>query len=113
MVLARCILVSLLVTGVAMSASMLADGKVGVDMKLMIHEWVMNNAMFTLLAEQVFERPTKIHLLGSSTWTVQVGSTPCWGTVGHDGRRDNAWRHAGHAEALLHSMSLNNDNDSA
>jgi hypothetical protein len=37
----------------------------------------MNNAMFTLLAEQVFERPTKIHLLGSSTWTVQVGSTPC------------------------------------
>jgi phosphoglycerol transferase MdoB-like AlkP superfamily enzyme len=54
-VLARCILASLLVTGAALSASLLVDGKGGVDMKL------MNNAMFTLQAEQFFERPTTIH----------------------------------------------------
>ncbi|OWY98317.1 Sulfatase, partial [Phytophthora megakarya] len=42
-------------TGAALSASLLIDGKGGVDMKL------MNNAMFTLQAEQFFYRPTTIH----------------------------------------------------
>lgn len=54
-ILGRCILASLLMTGAALLASMLIDGKGGVDMKL------MNNAMFTLQAEQFFERPTTIH----------------------------------------------------
>ncbi|KAL4146632.1 hypothetical protein PRNP1_012496 [Phytophthora ramorum] len=54
-VLARCILASVLVTGAALSASLLFDGKGGVDMKL------MNNALFTLQTEQFFEHPTRIH----------------------------------------------------
>ncbi|KAE9005212.1 hypothetical protein PF005_g21537 [Phytophthora fragariae] len=54
-ILARCILASVMMTGVALSASLLVDGKGGVDMKL------MNNAMFTLQAEQFFYRPTTIH----------------------------------------------------
>ncbi|CAI5742068.1 unnamed protein product [Peronospora destructor] len=54
-VLGRSILASLLMTGAALSASLLIDGKGGVDMKL------MNNAMFTLQSEQFFYRPTTIH----------------------------------------------------
>ncbi|ETK72558.1 hypothetical protein L915_20352 [Phytophthora nicotianae] len=54
-ILGRCIVASLLMTGAALSASLLIDGKGGVDMKL------MNNAMFTLQAEQFFYHPTKIH----------------------------------------------------
>ncbi|RMX67629.1 hypothetical protein DD238_005477 [Peronospora effusa] len=54
-VLGRSILASLLMTGAALSASLLVDGKGGVDMKL------MNNAMFTLQSEQFFYRPTTIH----------------------------------------------------
>ncbi|CAH0475139.1 unnamed protein product [Peronospora belbahrii] len=54
-VLGWCILASLLMTGAALSASLLIDGRGGVDMKL------MNNAMFTLQSEQFFNRPTKIH----------------------------------------------------
>ncbi|GMF40319.1 unnamed protein product [Phytophthora fragariaefolia] len=54
-VLARCILASVVVTGVALSASLLVDGKAGVDMKL------MNNAMFALQTEPFFYRPTTIH----------------------------------------------------
>ncbi|EGZ06216.1 hypothetical protein PHYSODRAFT_531174 [Phytophthora sojae] len=54
-ILARCILASVMMTGVALSASLLVDGKGGVDMKL------MNNAMFTLQTEQFFYRPTTIH----------------------------------------------------
>lgn len=54
-VLGRCILASVLMTCGALSASMLIDGKGGVDMKL------INNAMFTLQAEQFFEHPTTIH----------------------------------------------------
>uniref|UniRef100_M4C2R8 Sulfatase N-terminal domain-containing protein n=1 Tax=Hyaloperonospora arabidopsidis (strain Emoy2) TaxID=559515 RepID=M4C2R8_HYAAE len=54
-VLARCILASMLMTAAALSASLLIDGKGGVDMKL------MNNAMFTLQTEHFFYRPTAIH----------------------------------------------------
>uniref|UniRef100_A0AAV1TS88 Sulfatase N-terminal domain-containing protein n=1 Tax=Peronospora matthiolae TaxID=2874970 RepID=A0AAV1TS88_9STRA len=54
-VLARCILASMLMTAAALSASLLIDGKGGVDMKL------MNNAMFTLQTEHFFHRPTAIH----------------------------------------------------
>ncbi|EEY69017.1 sulfatase-like protein [Phytophthora infestans T30-4] len=54
-ILGRCIVASLLMTAAALSASLLIDGKGGVDMKL------MNNAMFTLQAEQFFYHPTKIH----------------------------------------------------
>ncbi|CAI5727955.1 unnamed protein product [Hyaloperonospora brassicae] len=53
--LARCILASVLMTGAALSVSLLVDGKGGVDMKL------MNNAMFTLQTEPFFYRPTTIH----------------------------------------------------
>ena len=54
-VLTRCILASVLMTGTALSVSLLIDGKGGVDMKL------MNNAMFTLQTEPFFYRPTTIH----------------------------------------------------
>ncbi|TDH66926.1 hypothetical protein CCR75_007309 [Bremia lactucae] len=55
MLLSRCLVASLLATGIALSASVFLNGKGGVDMKL------MNNAMFALQAEQFFYHATAIH----------------------------------------------------